>query len=253
MTRIRGPAARCVRVVRVSSALERAWGMPGARCTRSPCAKGRKRTVVTTVAPKSPGIPARNGLTAYVVLSPATNSSCHRHRRIDGFAEPGRARKTSANLTPATGARTTRFCRPHQRRSSARRLIAHRPKDPPCNNDCAPALPRPPHPVPTSVTIAKRPSVGRDGVICSDDLGLAKSGIFLETGLDRANHIDPVQQITSSEQASHRHHAAHSPVHRCYDGLLVRLDRRTERPLTPAWCGLKTPDRKIKCTVTVIP
>jgi hypothetical protein len=26
--------------------------MPGARCTRSPCAKGSKHTVVTTVAPE---------------------------------------------------------------------------------------------------------------------------------------------------------------------------------------------------------
>jgi hypothetical protein len=51
--------------------------------------------------------------------------SCHRHRRIKGLVAPGRARKTSADLTPATGARTTRFCRPHIRRSSACRSIAH--------------------------------------------------------------------------------------------------------------------------------
>src|SRR5258705_6381578 len=30
----------------------------------------------------------RNGLTAYAELSPETNSSCLRHRRIDGFANP---------------------------------------------------------------------------------------------------------------------------------------------------------------------
>jgi hypothetical protein len=59
-------------------------------------------------------------LTAYFVLFPATNSSCHRHRRIKGFAGPGWADIASANLTPATGARTTRLCRPQQRRSSAR-------------------------------------------------------------------------------------------------------------------------------------
>ena len=51
-------------------------------------------------------------LTAYAVLSPATNSSCHRHRRIEGFSRPVGPIKTSADLTPATGARTTRFCRP---------------------------------------------------------------------------------------------------------------------------------------------
>ena len=53
----------------------------------------------------------RNGLTAYGALSPETNSSCLRHRRIDGFANPVGLAKTSADLTPATGARTTRFCR----------------------------------------------------------------------------------------------------------------------------------------------
>src|SRR6266404_8537561 len=53
-------------------------------------------------------------LTAYFVLSPATNSSCHRHLRIKGLSEPGRADLASANLTPATGARTTRLCRPRK-------------------------------------------------------------------------------------------------------------------------------------------
>src|SRR6266496_4192248 len=53
----------------------------------------------------------RNGLTAYGALSPETNSFCLRHRRIDGFANPVGLAKTSADLTPATGARTTRFCR----------------------------------------------------------------------------------------------------------------------------------------------
>ena len=52
-----------------------------------------------------------NGFTAYAALSSETNSSCLRHRRIDGVGAPGRARNTSADLTPATGARTTRFCR----------------------------------------------------------------------------------------------------------------------------------------------
>src|SRR5215207_6374093 len=53
----------------------------------------------------------RNGLTAYGVLSLETNSSCLHRRRIDGFADPVGLAKTSADLTPATGARTTRFCR----------------------------------------------------------------------------------------------------------------------------------------------
>jgi hypothetical protein len=62
-------------------------------------------------------------LTAYATLSPATNSSCHRRRRIGGVANPGWARNTSAGLAPATGARTTWFCR--TRPVFARRLRRH--------------------------------------------------------------------------------------------------------------------------------
>jgi hypothetical protein len=57
--------------------------MPGAQYTRSlVCDKNKHTSVVTTGPPESPGIPARNGFTAYFVLSPATNSSCHRRQRI---------------------------------------------------------------------------------------------------------------------------------------------------------------------------
>jgi hypothetical protein len=46
--------------------------MPGARCTRSLVRKvGRKHTsVVTTVAPDSPGIPARNGFNGFLRALP---------------------------------------------------------------------------------------------------------------------------------------------------------------------------------------
>jgi hypothetical protein len=40
-------------------------------------------------------------------------------------------------------------------------------------------------PYPTSVTIAIRPSEGRDGEGCRFDLGLSKTEIFLKRGLDR--------------------------------------------------------------------
>jgi len=67
-------------------------------------------------------------------------------------------RKTSGGLTPATGARTTRFCRPQQCFRLARGVRSR--KHPPCEHLARPALPRPPHPAPTSVTIAIRPSSG---------------------------------------------------------------------------------------------
>jgi hypothetical protein len=41
-----------------------------------------ERTRATTSTPESPGIPARNGFTAYVVLSPVTGLFCHRRLRI---------------------------------------------------------------------------------------------------------------------------------------------------------------------------
>ena len=99
---------------------QRAQGRPGARCTRGLVCKMVQRTAHEHTGSAETLRPSlRSGLTAYAALSPATNSSCHRHRRINGFAEPGRVRKTSADLTPATGARTTRFCRTLQHRSSA--------------------------------------------------------------------------------------------------------------------------------------
>jgi hypothetical protein len=86
----------------------------------------------------------------------------------------------SISLTPATGAGTTRFCRPQlpsqgaptglmccrpkfparafKRRSSARLVIAH--GIPPCDHLTRSTLPRPPQPVPTFVTTADAPLCG---------------------------------------------------------------------------------------------
>jgi len=88
-----------------------------------------ERTRVVTVAPESPGIPARNGLTAYAVLSPATGLFCHRRPR--SLARTWRQRR---------GVRTTRLCRPQGQRSRLQRRLASTASRP------------------TSVTIAKRPS-----------------------------------------------------------------------------------------------
>ncbi len=79
--------------------------MPGARCTHSPvCRKkhtGRSRRF-TGITRHSR---TRLVLTGLFRALPATNSSCHRHRRIEGRAGPGWADATSADLTPATGRR----------------------------------------------------------------------------------------------------------------------------------------------------
>jgi hypothetical protein len=82
-TQLRIPAARCARVVNESF---RPWeGVGNAGCPLHPRSRVHlvvvERTRVTTSTPESPGIPARNGFTAYFVLSPATGLSCHRRRR----------------------------------------------------------------------------------------------------------------------------------------------------------------------------
>jgi hypothetical protein len=97
-----------------------------ARCTRGlvrQCAKKMR----TRAYRFSGGIrhSLRNGLTAYAALTPATNSSCHRRRRIQRLPEPVRSERATADLAPATGVRSTRFCRTLQRRSSCAPAIAH--------------------------------------------------------------------------------------------------------------------------------
>src|ERR1700681_193378 len=64
---------------------------------------------------------------------------------------PGWIDFATDSLAPATGVGTTRFCRTQQRRSSARRPIAHGSgsiQNPPCNSLARLTLPRPPRPTP---------------------------------------------------------------------------------------------------------
>src|ERR1700760_3106662 len=155
--------------------------MPGARRTRGPCAKCSKHTVVTTGTPDTRHS-LRNGLNGLCHALPGDEFVLPPSSADSRCSEARSGSCTSADLAPATGARTTWFCRTQQpppiharpcaaerilaealkRRSSARRLIAHG----------KPALRKPvPAPAaaastasrPASVTIASRPSVGRDG------------------------------------------------------------------------------------------
>jgi hypothetical protein len=73
-------------------------------------------------------------------------------------------------------------------------LIAHKSFDQPCDPIARKTLPRPPHPVPY-VRDDRELCVGRDGGSCRCDLGCSKTEIFLQMGLDWANHIDLFQQI----------------------------------------------------------
>src|SRR3954469_21746074 len=61
---------------------QRAWGMPGARCTRSlACKMGREHTSIVTVgSPDQPGIPARNGVNGFLrdLVSAESARMCER-------------------------------------------------------------------------------------------------------------------------------------------------------------------------------
>jgi hypothetical protein len=130
--------------------------------------KIKHTSVVTTVTPEIARHSPRNGFTVSFVLSSATNSSCHRHPRIKVLSARS-GRRASANLTPATGARTTRLRRTQHLISakgfdgpSAVRLRAIRQLtsrvDPPCHPLTSPDAAASTASRPTSVTIASRPS-----------------------------------------------------------------------------------------------
>ena len=138
--------------------------MPGARCARSLACKIKKHTsIVTTVTPKTPGIPRAMVLTVSFVLFPVTGLVCHR-----------RQRKYFRQLDASVGA-----SEPHD---FAVRLTCCSSKAPSASTASRPAF----------VTIAIRPSVGRDGAGYRFDLGKAGRGIFLRKGLDRPSTDLPV-------------------------------------------------------------
>ena len=66
--------------------------MPGARCTRGlVCKCTSKNAHEHTGSAEALRHSLRNGFTAYFALSPAANSFCHRHQRIEICLKPGRA------------------------------------------------------------------------------------------------------------------------------------------------------------------
>jgi hypothetical protein len=103
--------------------------------------------------------PLRNGFTAYSALSPATNSFCHRHLRIGSSAGP------VGPTSPPQTWHQQRMPGPHSftvRNRVARlvcRSIAHEVHLA-LQSQARTTLPRPPHPIPTLVTMANAPPRG---------------------------------------------------------------------------------------------
>ena len=138
----------------------------------------------------------RNGLTAYAVLSPATNSSCHRRLRIKALRDP----------VGSVGLRrlgTSNGCRDHMVLPYAKtpfvlraRAIAHgfTPR-------LATAMARQRsrvHHIPSRVRDDARsaPLVGTGRHHQSGDLGRIGNGIFLRGGLDHPNQLEIAQQFS---------------------------------------------------------
>ena len=168
-TRIRILAARGARRDAIGDALERRRGR---RESRVPSAPAIVRTKCTRVTARCAGTP---GLPCAMVLRLIARSPWRRIPLASIADElticrcPVGPRKISISLTPATGARTTRFCRPRlpppkrfdrlmccrpkfrRRRLSAGRLRAGwslTGRSPPCDHLARPTLPRPSHPAP---------------------------------------------------------------------------------------------------------
>jgi hypothetical protein len=145
-THLHLPAARFARALPTVSPKQEGAGNAG--CLLHPRSRVQEMVVEahTSIQVQS----EHSGIPCAVVLRLMARSPRRRipHRRIDGFANPVGLAKTSTDLTPATGARTTRFCRPLQHRSSAAPPIAHRPKPALQSVSAQRALPRPPHSLP---------------------------------------------------------------------------------------------------------
>src|SRR6202043_2100793 len=162
-------AARCARGLQEPSALsiQRAQGMTGARCARS-----RAWSVVNTRVShrghtgKRPAFPAQWFYGLFRALP--GDRAC---------LPPSSAEMASANLMPASGHQD------HTTSPSASSALSS--LAPPASIASRPA----------AVTIACRPSVGRDGGGYRSDLGQERTGIFLREGLDTGIAEQPVGQI----------------------------------------------------------
>jgi hypothetical protein len=147
----------------------------------------------------TPGIPARNGFTAYVELSPVTGLFCHRRQRKCSLSAPGRADLPSRQLDASVGASgphdfavRDNISRP--RAVDRSRIQRTRPAIPSRAQRCL----RPSHPAPNVRDDRETPLlVRRDSRSCRCDLGGTKTEIFLQTGLDRKIRTTPDGQISS--------------------------------------------------------
>src|SRR5882757_8399420 len=138
-----------------------------------------ERTRVTTSTPESPDVPARNGFNGFLRALLGDRALLPPSPADMFLSKPGWADSNSANLTPASGRQdhttspyaATSFVSSPFDRSQAFRQPALQPR-------CAPDAAASTASLPASVTIAIRPSVGRDGDSSRSDLGQREQVFF---------------------------------------------------------------------------
>ena len=206
-TRLRILAARGARRDAIGDALESQEGAGKAGCPQAPAIVRTKCTRVIARCAGTPGLPCAMVLRLIarspwsriplasiadeltILRSPAgpknlrqldTSHGCQNHTPLPSAASSTKTLR-SAHVLP-----TEIPAKAFKRRSSARRLIAHRPK-PALRSRSRPTLPRPSHPAPNVRDDRDTPlSWVRDGGSSKSDLGQSRSGIFLPAALDQA-------------------------------------------------------------------
>jgi hypothetical protein len=104
-------------------------------------------------------------------------------------------------------ARRTKRCRKQKHRRSSARVVRSRAKSPPCDQFCAPGAAASTASRPNVRDDGQRPSLGTGCPIFKADLGVSRSGFFLQTGLDRFSRAKvflPVGQITNAQNTARR-------------------------------------------------
>ena len=174
--------------------LEKGAGKAGcAAGTRSLACKSKKHTSSSPQVPRNTRPSLHDGFNGFLRALPGDEFLLSPSPADEGFAKARSGRLASADLTPATGARTTRLHRP-QRPSTpkaspdlmpdaasakaeqapfVRALCDHSRAEngPPCNLSRAPDAAASTASHPASVTIAIRPSEGWNGGGDGGDLG----------------------------------------------------------------------------------
>ena len=128
-------------------------------------------------------------LTVSFALSPVTGFFCHRRLRI-WLVQARSGRHASARLDISVGAQDHTTSPSAHASSSCAPRIAHRFEKPALQSHCAPDAAASTASRPTFVTIAIRPSLGRDGAVI-EVIWVKREAKYFCNGLDRVSLICP--------------------------------------------------------------